>query len=648
MNSTKNKNIVFMSPFNEFSQLVASVCSEMEENVSFIEGYCEDPLEVAERLQGEGYRAIIAKRFTTSRIEGRVLIPVVSLEITPFDILRTMFEAGLNNKKIAYIGSWAEAMHYDFSFFEKILNVKIVSLPYDSGNQVLGLVKRAVKKNVDMALVTGICALKMCKNLGLPALILFPSRDSIIQGIKRAREIIAARKRDIEYSQQLGTVINAAYDGVVVGRDDKVIMVNPQAEHMLNVSAGEIMGKSIESFLSGLNINSTGSNDCNGDEVVKIGSCYLVVRMIPIKLVNGGSGKIVTFKDVSEVQKLEQQIRKEIWEKGLQAKFTFSDIIGRSKKMQDLLSQAKCYAQSDSTILVIGESGTGKELVAQSIHNASPRRKGPFVAVNCAAFPETLLDSELFGYDRGAFTGAEKKGKPGLFELAHRGTIFLDEISDLPFSLQAKLLRVLQEKEVRRISGDRIIPVDVRVLAATNKELFKEVKKGNFREDLYYRLNVLTLRLPPLRERKGDIVELANFFIEKYTKKTNKQVPALSDHKTAAQLGLYHWPGNVRELENFAERYVLSYIDQAGSENLIKQLLSENFSSDVITSAELIEEIPEMLHVRLGSMEEIELQVLLQLVQKYKMDKNKVADLLKISRTTLWKKLKQTPVQRFS
>jgi propionate catabolism operon transcriptional regulator len=205
---------------------------------------------------------------------------------------------------------------------------------------------------------------------------------------------------------------------------------------------------------------------------------------------------------------------------------------------------------TDSTVLLQGESGTGKEMLAQGIHLASRRKKGPFVAINCAALPENLLESELFGYEEGSFTGARKGGKPGLFELAHHGTIFLDEMGELPLILQARLLRVLQEREVMRIGGSKVIPVDVRVIAATNRKLVDQVHQGLFREDLFFRLAILVLRIPPLRERKEDIPLLIEAFIRDWNK-TNRLHLTDDDIR---KLQSYSWPGNVRELSNFIER----------------------------------------------------------------------------------------------
>jgi Nif-specific regulatory protein len=245
----------------------------------------------------------------------------------------------------------------------------------------------------------------------------------------------------------------------------------------------------------------------------------------------------------------------------LQERYQIGGIIGNSSKLQDVLELVRQVAAGTTTVLILGETGSGKELIAQAIHYNSPRAQLPFVKINCAALPETLLESELFGYEKGAFTGAVRARK-GRFLQAHRGTIFLDEIGDMPLSLQAKLLRVLQFKEFEPLGTNQTEKVDVRVLAATSKDLEEEVKNGRFRQDLYYRINVFPVFLPPLRERKGDIIMLADHFLEKFSRENGKKITRIST-PALEMLTSYHWPGNVRELESCIERAVLVCQDNA-------------------------------------------------------------------------------------
>ncbi|MEW5935953.1 MAG: sigma 54-interacting transcriptional regulator, partial [Bacillota bacterium] len=242
---------------------------------------------------------------------------------------------------------------------------------------------------------------------------------------------------------------------------------------------------------------------------------------------------------------------------GAEAKFTFVDLVGADPHFRAAVELARRAAATSATVLLEGETGTGKELFAQAIHNASRRAMGPFVAVNCGVIPRELVASELFGYVEGAFTGARRGGRPGKFELADGGTLFLDEVSEMSLEMQVGLLRVLQERKVVRVGGDRVIPVDVRVIAATNRDLRAEVERGRFRQDLYFRLNVFHIRVPALRHRRGDIPLLVNYFLERYCRAYGRRVPGLHPEVVAA-LQAYPWPGNVRELQNVVERLVLT------------------------------------------------------------------------------------------
>jgi len=261
----------------------------------------------------------------------------------------------------------------------------------------------------------------------------------------------------------------------------------------------------------------------------------------------------VVIKRALEKRQLEKEIR--ALRQQIDVEYEFKEIIGQSEPMKQVFNLIKKVLDTDVTVLITGESGTGKELVASVLHHHSPRRNKPFIKINCAAIPETLLESELFGHEKGAFTGAVTS-KPGKFELAHEGTIFLDEIGEMPISTQAKILRVLQEREFERVGGTKTIKVNVRIIASTNRDLWKAVQEKTFREDLYFRLNVVNIHLPPLKERKEDIPLLVEHFIKKHNVKFNKKVMGI----TQEALGLlyqYHWPGNVRELENYIERAVL-------------------------------------------------------------------------------------------
>ncbi len=326
-------------------------------------------------------------------------------------------------------------------------------------------------------------------------------------------------------------------------------------------------------------------------------------------------GCIGIIRDRSEVEDLKAKMHNE---------FTFSDFVGKSKVMTEIYDRVRTVSASDTTVIVNGESGTGKELMARAIHYRSTRNTGPFVKVNCASLAETLLESELFGHEKGAFTGAHK-AKPGRFELANGGTIFLDEIGDTSLALQAKLLRVLQEKEFERVGGIETMKTDVRVIAATNRDLQKMIANGEFREDLYYRLCVVPINLPPLRERREDIPLLVEFFVQKFNAR-GERIREVSS-RAMAQLIEHDWPGNVRELENAIEHaYVTSTTDRIERRFLPTSLLGNSPETEVDTETD-----------RFNASER---EQLIQTLDRHRWKKGAAAEELGLSRTTLWRKMK--------
>ncbi|GLI52828.1 sigma-54-dependent transcriptional regulator [Thermodesulfovibrio yellowstonii] len=337
---------------------------------------------------------------------------------------------------------------------------------------------------------------------------------------------------------------------------------------------------------------------------------------------------LVTIRKAEERMNLIKEnlmLRKELYEK-----FKMDGIIGKSRKMLQVLDIVKKATPTNATVLIYGESGTGKELIARAIHYNSPRKDKPFIAINCAAIPDTLIESELFGYEPGAFTGANTK-KIGLIESADKGTLFLDEIAEIPLSTQSKLLRVLQDKEVRKIGSKDTNKIDVRIIAATNKNLSEQVEKNKFREDLYYRLKVITVEIPPLRERKEDIPDLVHFFIEKYSKEFGKRVNGIEEKALEALLN-YSWPGNIRELESVIERAIIICEKDKITFNDIQDELR------VITPKNLFDiDIPDE-----GiNYEELEKELIKKALIKSNFVIAKAARLLGMSYDTFWYRLKK-------
>ena len=351
-------------------------------------------------------------------------------------------------------------------------------------------------------------------------------------------------------SWKLDALLKLMNDGIIiVDSTGKIFISNEKAQKLLEKRTKVLQGFNIEDILPGIDVNVT------KEKLVKSGDINLIVSIVEIRSNEEMAGHIITIKDFEEEEEKQHGMRSKLSETNHIAKYHFGDILGKSDAINNAVLNARKIAKSDAAVMITGESGTGKEMFAQSIHNASNRNKYNFVAVNCAAIPENLLESEMFGYVEGSFTGARKGGKIGFFELAHRGTIFLDEIGEMPMHLQSKLLRVLEEKKIMRVGSNKNIDIDVRIISATNEDLFDMISKGRFREDLYYRLNVLPLKIPPLRERTEDIDDI----FESFTADNNIRL----DNEAKKMLLNYMWRGNVRELRNVAE-----YLMSLGKENI--------------------------------------------------------------------------------
>lgn len=431
-----------------------------------------------------------------------------------------------------------------------------------------------------------------------------------------------------ENSALIESLFDSIQDGIIhCDLEGKIISYNEQASRMFGYKNQLLQGISISSLIDGWDriLSETLNGDGFHDEDVMINAeknkLYYSLNTYMVSKAHQNHGIILMFKDVKKVRKLANKIM------GRKAIYTFDKIIGDSSKMHEVIKFAKKVSDSKSTILITGESGCGKEVFAQAIQNHGPRKNEPFVVINCGAIPRNLMESELFGYNEGAFTGAKRGGQVGKFEVADGGTIFLDEIGEMPLEMQTKLLRVIEESTIVRVGSTIETPVDVRVIAATNKDLKEEVVKGNFRHDLYYRLNVIPIELPPLRERKEDIPRLTNYFMRKISYKINKKpVTILEDEMR--QIKAYPWPGNVRELENFIELSI-------NKEKLPLNLLNKE-------KADIDETISD---VTLLSLEALEKKHIEEVLSRTSRNMTHAAKILGVGRNTLYRKLSKYDIE---
>ena len=501
-------------------------------------------------------------------------LPVVNLMTTPFDIMKALVAARKKSLHAALVGDTSLAdgcIH-----FSALLGMRVSHYALSDFASPEAAIRQAEKDGARV-IVGGYSLLASLQQvIHVPVVPLSVSANSICTAIEHARKIVEFMDRLKQKQDLIQTFLNHTVHGIIaIDTTARIRIFSPAAQRMLDIPECRAMDRPVSEVCPQLSLdNVLTSGRGETDAILELAHCTLLCDKILLKSDEVPTGALAILQDTRQIHRTEAAARRKIADRGLVADGHFDDILGKGKEMASALEKAKLYAITDSTILLYGESGTGKELFAQSIHNHSRRRKGPFVAINCAAMPANLLESELFGYESGAFTGAGSRGKPGLFELAHQGTLFLDEIGEMELSLQGKLLRALQERKIMRLGGQNFIPVDLRLIAATNRNLHEYIRQGSFRADLYYRLGVLTLLLPPLRHCREDIPVLAQNFLQRHAGKARS---ALSLSPGALLLlQQYDWPGNVRELMNMMERLVALYGQQRCiDERIIQEIFDE-------------------------------------------------------------------------
>jgi len=589
-------------------------------------GLMEEGVYQATRLMDAGYEVIISRGKTALLIEEALPeLSIVKIPFTVLDIFQTIKKAGLHGKQIGVVAFSPMILGLDH-LGPTLLDASIRFYPLENEYEVESRVVAAMNDRVDI-IVGGAVIGKIAENYKIPFAVIENSLESMQQAAQEAKNIAQAKQREKTKGNLFKVALDYAYDGIIsVNAQGLITIFNPVAERMTRINAAQALGRPIRRVWPDLALHevlNSGKEDLA--QLLSINNEQVVCNKVPIRVNNKVVGAFINFQDVTKLQQIEAKVRRRLFSSGHIATHCFDDIVGTSPQLQKSVSLARDFAQTESAILILGETGTGKEVFAQSIHNGSARSHGPFVALNCAALPEQILESELFGYVAGAFTGAIQKGKAGLFEIAHGGTLFLDEIAEMTYMTQGKLLRVLQEKQVMRLGSDRLTPVDVRIIAATNKPLKTLVAENEFRDDLYYRLNVLQLKLHPLRGRIVDVIELARFFLGKHAARMNRQLQFTD--KALEELTQYSWPGNIRELQNIIERILATMKGQTIETEMVRQHLEDQHESTIRTK------------LRNDEMDEIR-QALLLSRGKH----SDAAKMLGISRSTLWRRLKRLTV----
>ncbi|MFP3566773.1 propionate catabolism operon regulatory protein PrpR [Paraburkholderia sp. SIMBA_030] len=508
---------------------------------------------------------VLAAGSNGAYLRDNLNVPVVMVKVNGFDVLSAITRA-TTTWLSAQIGLVLhETISHELADLGAWLNVGLKQRAYRSIDEVRLAVDNLAAEGCGVIIGPGM-ACDFAQQAGLESVFLY-SLGAVEEAFERSVELARVSRQKESKRVRLNTIVAHLRDGVAAFDDaGQLEAVNPAMLDLLGLEREQDVPAQLARAVGPL-LRETLEHDTPIEErIEQIGGRALIVNCVPIVEHGARSGSVVTVQDALVAQRIDRSLRTSQRPKHLVARHNLDDLIGGSAALERVRRLARAGAAHDATVLLSGESGTGKELVAQGIHNASRRRGNPFVAFNCAALPEGLIESELFGHEEGAFTGARRGGKPGLFEIAHTGTIFLDEIGEMPAALQSRLLRVLQEREVMKLGSGRATPIDVRVIAATHRDLHALVEQGMFRADLYFRLNLLQIELPPLRERRGDAAQLARHLLNRSAHQYGLSSAAL-ERVLAFLTPLfehYAWPGNVRELENLLARAAIYLSDPAG------------------------------------------------------------------------------------
>lgn len=563
-------------------------------------------------------------------------LPCVELQVSGYDVIKALQEckAQCGARTIAVIGSQnmvdgvpdvAESLGFQLLHF-------IATNEDDTRRSLQASIDQGVRVIIGGGLVN-----RLAHEFGVSVFIIKSGETAILHAIEEAKRTAAVAMRERAIAVRMRTILDSVYEAIIaVDMDGLITVCNTPAKHSLGIQgkeAEDLKGRHISEVMPGSLVQ-----DVLESSIPQLGVVYkkdkntFVKNLQPIMVDNKITGVVITFQEAVSLQEMEGKVRYTMHQKGHTARYTFNDCIGDSFAIQEALAKAIKFSRVGSNIILYGETGTGKEVFAQSIHNASPRKEGPFVAVNCAALPENLLESELFGYVSGAFTGAARGGKMGLFEMAHGGTIFLDEVSEFPVSLQGRLLRVLQEQRVMRLGHDRVLPIDVRVIAASNRDLSILAEQGLFRQDLLYRLDVLHITIPPLRERSKDISVLAAAFMRECGVRLRGH-PMYMAEEAKEVLRMHDWPGNIRELFNMCER-----VCALANTHVVQPRDIYDAFDQFKTSCPLPQYTPHNAEEAEHPAQQYTIEEALAMTRN---NKTKAARLLGISRTTMWRRMRE-------
>jgi len=601
----------------------------------------EEAINAARVMKESGIDVIIAREGTDAILKDQIDIPIVPIKVCSIDLLRSILEAKKISDKIV-LASFRGILS-DSDLIRKVVDCRIREFKFFSRKEAY--LKMAKYNNKEETIVGGGLSCAVATDLGFRSVLIESSEQWINYALDNAYNVAHWTLDEKQKRIAISTIVNQTAEGIVAVDINKNITVfNSVAEEIFQIPGKKVIGTCNDIVLEKTKLLKVLTDNREIECVDRIDNRNIIIHSVPLEIGKNNFGGVCTIHEASQVEKMEESIRFSLHERGLTAKhYTFHDILGQSDALMDAVSKARKFSDTDFTILITGETGTGKELFAHSIVNESKRKRGPFIAINCAAIPPNLLEAELFGYEEGSFTGALKGGKLGYFEAVHKGTIFLDEIGELTFELQGRLLRVIEQKEVIKVGGNKVIPVDVRVISATNKSLPEKVAQGNFREDLYHRLNVLHLYIPPLRERIEDLVPIAQHILNQFKMTEYEKKIVLLVLK---ELTDYPWTGNVRELSNIlTQLFVMMQGERPISYHSILAMLKNMMLDKNHTMLRSVSTVRKDKENQTGQSEgrerKMEGEILREMLKDGDMNMSHIAKTMGMSRTTLWRRLKK-------
>lgn len=575
----RHPKICLISPTEDLARRAKKLVARRGMDVRVEVAELEAAVSLARRLLAEDDYLFISRRGTRDLLRKSLKIQVVNIPGEASDYILAIQQLRGEQGLIACF-SFEEDISNELRTICYLLHLKMKHYCFSDSLSCQAAVQQAVADGAAWGL-GGVVSERFAKHCDLAYLRVESSDASILHALDTAQQLYITQQENARQQEQLQiqleryqNILDYTHDAIIaIDEKGRISTTNQIAEQMLQPAQPPFVGRPVEEVLPNTHMtNVLHTGEAEIGQMMNIHGTLVSTNRVPIRVGGQVKGVVATFQDIKTLQTAERNIRIKLHEKGLVAKYRFSDILGRSPAILDAKRLSENFADAQFTVMLYGETGTGKEMFAQSIHNASPRRDGPFVAINCTALNRNLLESELFGYADSSFTGARRGGKAGLFETAHGGTVFLDEIGELPLEFQAPLLRVLQEKEVRRVGDDTVIPVDIRIIGATNRNLLQLVEEGKFRRDLYYRLNVLSVLVPPLRERGDDYLEIARCIYERVLPQHTEEEETVF-LRVLDRCRSYAWPGNVRELTNLVERVSL-LLHRGSREEEVVQLLN--------------------------------------------------------------------------